>query len=39
MAARRLFVNNGVRQISRWPFRRGIMNYNDREGRHLQIRP
>ena len=36
MVARRSFVKNGDRRISRWPFRRSIMNYNDSDGRHLQ---
>ena len=36
MAARRSFVKNGVRRVSRWPSPHDIMFYNDGEQHHLQ---
>ena len=36
MAARRSFVKNGVRRISRWPSPHDLTFYNDGEPYHLQ---
>ena len=36
MAARRSFVKNSIRRISRWPSPRAITFYNDGESYHLQ---